>query len=198
MSQDLYAADLVAKFESYFDRSRSRHFDSPIEEGLELSPVEYDEMSKLRDAYMAIVGGLLWLANTVRGVAIEIGASASSSRFLFRRGKSGEPAADFYERFLPKFSSALRAPFTILVLKGCPEIRIQSSRLLTLPEPTKLRLYPRGKHSFISCVRAHSCAERKFCFNKPVERPRHAGVPFFCIFVSVAAHFAFPRGVFEI
>ena len=54
-----------------------------------------------------------------------------------------------------------------------------------------------GKHSFISCLRAHSCAERKFC-NKPVERPRHAGVPFFCIFVSVAAHFAFPRGVFEI
>ena len=46
---------------------------------------------------------------TVRGVAIEIGASASSSRFLFRRGKSGEPAADFYKRFLPKFSSALRA-----------------------------------------------------------------------------------------
>ena len=46
---------------------------------------------------------------TVRGVAIEIGASASSSRFLFRRGKSGEPAADFCKRFLPKFSSALRA-----------------------------------------------------------------------------------------
>ena len=49
------------------------------------------------------------LVITVRGVAIEIGASASSSRFLFRRGKSGEPAADFYKRFLPKFSSALRA-----------------------------------------------------------------------------------------
>ena len=50
LSQGLYTADLVAKFESYFDRSRSRHFDSPIEEGLELSPadqpvlgsVEYD------------------------------------------------------------------------------------------------------------------------------------------------------------
>ena len=26
LSQDLYTADLVAKFESYFDRSRSRHF----------------------------------------------------------------------------------------------------------------------------------------------------------------------------
>ena len=99
LSQDLYTADLVAKFESYFDRSRSRHFDSPIEEGLELSPadqpvlgsVEYDEMSKFRDAYMAIVGGLLWLANMTR---VDIAYSASQlARFMTNPGPSHFKAA---------------------------------------------------------------------------------------------------------
>ena len=99
MSQGLYTADLVAKFESYFDRSRSRHFDSPIEEGLELSPadqpvlgsVEYDEMSKFRDAYMAIVGGLLWLANMTR---VDIAYSASQlARFMSNPGPSHFKAA---------------------------------------------------------------------------------------------------------
>ena len=100
LSQGLYTADLVAKFESYFDRSRSRHFDSPIEEGLELSPadqpvlgsVEYDEMSKFRDAYMAtIVGGLLWLANMTR---VDIAYSASQlARFMTNPGPSHFKAA---------------------------------------------------------------------------------------------------------
>ena len=99
LSQGLYTADLIAKFESYFDRSRSRHFDSPIEEGLELSPadqpvlgsVEYDEMSKFRDAYMAIVGGLLWLANMTR---VDIAYSASQlARFMTNPGPSHFKAA---------------------------------------------------------------------------------------------------------
>ena len=76
LSQALYAADLVAKYSAYLDRSRSRRFDSPMEEGLELSAadqpavgsVEHDEMSEFRTAYMAIVGGLLWLANMTRAL----------------------------------------------------------------------------------------------------------------------------------
>ena len=59
LSQGLYAADLVTKSSAYFDRSRSRRFDSPMEEGLELSAddqpavgsVEHDEMSEFRTAY---------------------------------------------------------------------------------------------------------------------------------------------------
>ena len=92
LSQALYAADLVAKFSAYFDRSRSRRFDSPMEEGLELSAadqpavgsVEHDEMSEFRTAYMAIVGGLLWLANMTR---VDIAYSASQlARFMTNPG----------------------------------------------------------------------------------------------------------------
>ena len=92
LSQGLYAADLVTKFSAYFDRSRSRRFDSPMEEGLELSAddqpavgsVEHDEMSEFRTAYMAIVGGLLWLANMTR---VDIAYSASQlARFMTNPG----------------------------------------------------------------------------------------------------------------
>ena len=59
-----------------------------MEEGLELSPadqpvpgsVEHDEMSQFREAYMAIVGALLWLANMTR---VDIAYSASQlARFM--------------------------------------------------------------------------------------------------------------------
>ena len=99
LSQGLYAADLVTKFSAYFDRSRSRRFDSPMEEGLELSAddqpavgsVEYDEMSEFRTAYMAIVGGLLWLANMTR---VDIAYSASQlARFMTNPGPSHFKAA---------------------------------------------------------------------------------------------------------
>ena len=92
LSQALYAADLVAKYSAYLDRSRSRRFDSPMEEGLELSAadqpavgsVEHDEMSEFRTAYMAIVGGLLWLANMTR---VDIAYSASQlARFMTNPG----------------------------------------------------------------------------------------------------------------
>jgi len=91
--------DLITKFGSYFERSRSRHFDSPMEEGLELSPadqpvpgsVEHDEMSQFREAYMAIVGALLWLANMTR---VDIAYSASQlARFMTNPGPSHFKAA---------------------------------------------------------------------------------------------------------
>ena len=66
---------------------------------------------------LLVGGGAIVSRSTVRGVAIEIGISAASSRFLSRRGKSGEPAADFYRRFLTetrqkslKFARARLAP----------------------------------------------------------------------------------------
>ena len=99
LSQALYTADLITKFGSYFERSRSRHFDSPMEEGLELSPadqpvpgsVEHDEMSQSREAYMAIVGALLWLANMTR---VDIAYSASQlARFMTNPGPSHFKAA---------------------------------------------------------------------------------------------------------
>ena len=49
------------------------------------------------------------MCNTVRNAAIEIGVSETSSRFLSRRGKSGEPAANFYNREIDQKFSALRA-----------------------------------------------------------------------------------------
>ena len=63
-----------------------------MEEGLELSAadqpavgsVEHDEMSEFRTAYMAIVGGLLWLANMTR---VDIAYSASQlARFMTNPG----------------------------------------------------------------------------------------------------------------
>ena len=65
-----------------------------MEEGLELSPadqpvpgsVEHDEMSQFREAYMAIVGALLWLANMTR---VDIAYSASQlARFMTNPGPS--------------------------------------------------------------------------------------------------------------
>ena len=70
-----------------------------MEEGLELSAadqpvpnsVEYDEMSQFREAYMAIVGALLWLANMTR---VDIAYSASQlARFMTNPGPSHFKAA---------------------------------------------------------------------------------------------------------
>ena len=126
LSQGLYAADLVAKFSAYFDRSRSRRFDSPMEEGLELSAddqpavgsVEYDEMSEFRTAYMAIVGGLLWLANMTR---VDIAYSASQlARFMTNPGP-------------PHFNAAIRVLIYVrdttdraLVMQPNPDRNLES------------------------------------------------------------------------
>ena len=126
LSQALYAADLVAKFSAYFDRSRSRRFDSPMEEGLELSAadqpavgsVEHDEMSEFRTAYMAIVGGLLWLANMTR---VDIAYSASQlARFMTNPGP-------------PHFNAAIRVLIYVrdttdraLVMQPNPDRNLES------------------------------------------------------------------------
>ena len=146
LSQALYAADLITKFGSYFERSRSRHFDSPMEEGLELSAadqpvpnsVEYDEMSQFREAYMAIVGALLWLANMTR---VDIAYSASQlARFMTNPGPS-------------HFKAAIRV---LLYLRDTTD-----RALVMRPDPT------RGLESFVdsSWATKFSCSGGMFFFH---------------------------------
>ena len=74
LSQELYISDLVAKFASHISAGHTRHYDSPMEEGLILNAAdcptpdttEYDNMAAHRSVYLSIVGGLLWLANMTR------------------------------------------------------------------------------------------------------------------------------------
>ena len=146
LSQALYTADLITKFGSYFERSRSRHFDSPMEEGLELSPadqpvpgsVEHDEMSQFREAYMAIVGALLWLANMTR---VDIAYSASQlARFMTNPGPS-------------HFKAAIRV---LLYLRDTTD-----RALVMRPDPT------RGLESFVdsSWATKFSCSGGMFFFH---------------------------------
>ena len=99
-----------------------------MEEGLELSPadqpvpgsVEHDEMSQFREAYMAIVGALLWLANMTR---VDIAYSASQlARFMTNPGPS-------------HFKAAIRV---LLYLRDTPD-----RALMMRPDPD------RGLESFV-------------------------------------------------
>jgi hypothetical protein len=88
----LYVSDLLSKYACYIDKSVTRRFDAPLDEGQLLSPddspvlgsPEYDAMTSRRNDYMAIVGGLLWLANMTR---YDIAFVASQlARFLTNPG----------------------------------------------------------------------------------------------------------------
>ena len=71
LSQSLYVSDLLTKHGHWAGMAVSHDVDCPLEEGTTLSSVdqptidspEYDDMAPRREAYMSIVGGLLWLAN---------------------------------------------------------------------------------------------------------------------------------------
>ena len=99
LSQELYISDLVAKFASFASSGLSRRYDSPMQEGLQLSPSdcpapdtpEHEAMADRRVAYMSIVGGLNWLANMTRH---DIGyATSQLSRFLSNPGPAHFDAA---------------------------------------------------------------------------------------------------------
>ena len=99
LSQSLYVTDLLSKFAHLIDPSMTRHFDSPMEEGLDLSPAdspapdtpEAEEMAFKRDEYMSIVGGILWLANMTRP---DIAYAASQlARYLANPGPTHLRAA---------------------------------------------------------------------------------------------------------
>ena len=114
--------------------------------GLELSAadqpvpnsVEYDEMSQFREAYMAIVGALLWLANMTR---VDIAYSASQlARFMTNPGPS-------------HFKAAIRV---LLYLRDTTD-----RALVMRPDPT------RGLESFVdsSWATKFSCSGGMFFFH---------------------------------
>ena len=99
LSQALYVSDLVAKYGHWIDSSLTRRFDSPMDEGVRLSPddqpaigsPEYDQMATRRPVYMSLVGGYLWLANmTLWHLAY---AAGQLSRFLSNPGPAHFRAA---------------------------------------------------------------------------------------------------------
>ena len=99
MSQELYVSDLLSKYGSFAEEGTTRHFDCPMEAGVHLTSAdqpavgsaEHQEMATRRDAYMSIVGGLLWLANmTMWHLAYPAGQLA---RFLTNPGPSHFRAA---------------------------------------------------------------------------------------------------------
>ena len=126
MSQELYVSDMLTKFSSFIDESLTRSFDCPLEEGCILSPLdspaigsaEHDAMAPRREAYMSIVGGLLWLSNMTRPDLAY--ASSQLARFLTNPGRAHFTAAvrvliylrgssDRLLRFTPAQSQPLEA-----------------------------------------------------------------------------------------
>jgi len=94
LSQSLYVSDLLTKHGHWAGMAVSHDVDCPLEEGTTLSSVdqptidspEYDDMAPRREAYMSIVGGLLWLANmTMPHLAYP---ASQLSRFLTNPGPS--------------------------------------------------------------------------------------------------------------
>ena len=115
LSQSLYVSDLLSKYACYIDKSVTRRFDAPLDEGQLLSPddspvlgsPEYDAMTSRRNDYMAIVGGLLWLANMTR---YDIAFVASQlARFLTNPGP-------------PHFTAAIRV---LCYLRHDPEFALE-------------------------------------------------------------------------
>ena len=98
LSQSLYISDLLQRHESFIGENNTRSFDAPLGETLldpadspEVGSPEYDAMAPRREAYMAIVGGLLWLANMSRP---DLAYAASQlSRFMTNPGATHFHAA---------------------------------------------------------------------------------------------------------
>ena len=99
MSQSLYVADLLSKFSEYIDPGMTRHFDTPLDEGTDLTPDDqpvvgtpaHAAMAAKREVYMSLVGGFLWLANmTFPELAY---GSGQLARFLTNPGETHFRAA---------------------------------------------------------------------------------------------------------
>ena len=91
LSQGLYVSDLLQRHDAYISSATTRTFKSPLG-AIVLDPSdsptpgspEFDAMASKRDTYMAIVGGLLWLANMSRP---DLAYAASQlSRFMTNPG----------------------------------------------------------------------------------------------------------------
>ena len=99
LSQELYINDLLTKCEGFVGIETTRSFDSPLEEGADISPAqspaldsdEYSTLAPQRTLFMTVVGGLLWLANMTR---FDIAYAASSlARVLSNPGRAHLRAA---------------------------------------------------------------------------------------------------------
>ena len=74
LSQELYVSDLVSRHSELLASGHHRRFTSPMDSTIKLSmdhcpepgSPEEQKMADLKHTYMAIVGGLLWLANVTR------------------------------------------------------------------------------------------------------------------------------------
>ena len=74
LSQELYVDDLLMKYGEFQHEEVTKRFDSPLEEGVDLSPDHspqvgssmHTNLTAQRKVYMSVVGGLLWLANMTR------------------------------------------------------------------------------------------------------------------------------------
>jgi hypothetical protein len=115
MSQALHVSDLLQKFEVYAPAKHARTYDTPAEEGLALSsddqPMigsrEWHDMATFREAYMGIVGGLLWLANNTYIQLTYV--TGQLARFMTNPGPSHFKAAT---RVLHYLRNACDVPLT--------------------------------------------------------------------------------------
>ena len=72
MSQELYVGDLLDRFASFLNHSRS--YQSPLDEGFRIDKAdmpapgsyEHEQMKDVRPVYMSLIGGLIWLATMTR------------------------------------------------------------------------------------------------------------------------------------
>ena len=93
LSQKLYVADIVTRYASFIDTGITRKFDTPLPEGIVMTPddspkydsPEWHAMATKRPTYMSIVGALLWLANMTYP---QLGyATSQLARFVTNPGK---------------------------------------------------------------------------------------------------------------
>ena len=92
LSQELYVADLVERYASHVAAGHTRNYDTPMEEGLRLSPDDCpaansdaaEQMASRKPVYMALVGAFLWLSNMTRSEISHV--TSQLARFISNPG----------------------------------------------------------------------------------------------------------------
>ena len=92
LSQESYVKDLVEKYASHVSAGHTRKYDTPVEEGLRLSPDDCpspdsdaaEQMAPKKVVYMALVGAFLWLSNMTRHEIAHV--TSQLARFISNPG----------------------------------------------------------------------------------------------------------------